>query len=129
VFAVVQVEQQAPVADVVDHHVQNVAAGLVHQTQGGGHTLDQEPGITQAGQLRHEDTVGKRLVDRTGDAHRQPGLAHTPDTGKRDQPGYRDQPSDARDLGATADQVGEVGGDAFTRPSRGSHGLNIVAGI
>ena len=117
VLAVVEDEQEAPVAGLFDQGGQRGPAGVVVQAEGVGGGDRDERRVVQPGQLHQSHPVGEASFDPGRDPCGHPCLADAARTGQRDQPRPREQFAALGLFAAPIDETGRLDRQS-TVPSR-----------
>ena len=119
VLAVVQADQGAAVRQGHRHRPQRATDGL-HQHPGGrGDDLGDVGGLGDRPQLDPPDAVRPPPGLVGDDLRGQARLAHAADAGQGHQPPVREDPADARALGLTPDEPGELDREVVRDPGPG----------
>jgi hypothetical protein len=108
VLAVVQHEQQIPIAQVGGERRQRPLAGPVAQAQRERDRLRDEAAVLQRREVDQPDAVAEAVFEVHRDPERQPGLAHSPDAGEREEPRIGQLPLGIGQLAAATDETGQL---------------------
>jgi hypothetical protein len=109
VLAVVENEEHRPIRDVLDEILRWIARPLVSEPEPASHGHRNQARLRQRRQLDPARALGKRPLEVTSAAKRDPALANAAHAGKGEQPGLREQPVDLCQLCPPSDEAAELG--------------------
>jgi hypothetical protein len=108
VLAVVDDEQQPPVADLLDEGVERRLGGVVVQAQRVGGGQRDERRVVQPGQVDEAHAVREGPPDPGRDARGEPGLADAARPGQRHQPCAGQQLASVGQFATPVDEAGRL---------------------
>jgi hypothetical protein len=124
VLAVVQYQQQIPVAQVVRNHLGERPFAVHVDAERVGDGVLQQGGLGHPGEVDQPDAVGERAPQLTGGPHGEPALSAATHAGQGHQARAGQQPPYLGDVPASADERRHLGGDPtnpVARPTTRSH--------
>ena len=116
VLAVVQQQEQAPLADRLDQGVQQRAVRVRRDAEHLGHGGGDEAGVLQRGEIGEPHAVAGTVRHPGRDLEREPGLARAARAGERHQARAGDQAAHFGQLGVPADEARHLDREIVQQP-------------